>query len=67
MSSAHALPDLPEKLWRSCDVIRAPSVQPAFVYSFSSAQPYSINFVKFISRFNNYTLYTCVKVWFILS
>ena len=32
------------KKWRSCDVIKTPSVQPWFVYVSGSAQPYSINF-----------------------
>ena len=32
------------KLRRSCHVIKALSVQPAFVYFFWSAKPYSINF-----------------------
>ena len=32
------------KKWRSSDVIKAPLVQPDFVYFFRSAKPYSINF-----------------------
>ena len=32
------------KFWPSCDVIKAPSVQPAFVYFFLRAQPFSFNF-----------------------
>ena len=41
ISSIHCLTSL--KMWRIYDVIQAPSVQPAFVYFFWIAQPYSIN------------------------
>ena len=44
MSLALSTSWLARKLWRSCDVIKAPSVQPVFVYFFGSAQHYSINF-----------------------
>ena len=31
-------------MWQSCDVIQAPSEQPAFAYFFLSVQPYPTNF-----------------------
>ena len=44
MSLALSTAWLAWKKWRSFDVIKAPLVQPVFVYFFGSAQPYSINF-----------------------
>ena len=44
MSSAPCSAWLVWKFWRSCDVIKAPLVQPASVHFFWSAHPYSINF-----------------------
>ena len=41
-SPMHCLTSL--KMWHSCDVIQAPSGQPAFAYFFFSTQPYSISF-----------------------
>ena len=32
------------KMWQSCVVIKAPSVQPTFVYFLLTTQPYPINF-----------------------
>ena len=39
MSSDPRSARLAWKLWQSCDVIKAPSVQPAFVYFFWCTQP----------------------------
>ena len=41
----NALPWLAIKFWQSCEVIKAPSVQPALVYFSFNAKPYFIGFV----------------------
>ena len=42
---------------RNCDVIKAPSVQPAFVYFVLTPQPYSINFDFILTK----------KTWYLLT
>ena len=53
MSSAPCIDWLAWKLWRSCNVIKAHLVQPAFVNFFWSAHPYSINFAFGLHIWNN--------------